>query len=571
MTVPNPAMGVRTACIRFAGSGTGVAEEARQRMSLDADNDVSDYVAEALDPSSGAAVDEPSARIASGFAPHPAESAGRTRADIAGFPLSPRLGDVALLIAKHTDAGSGMDPNRRRSQQPARPSAENPATPGERSSRLAPRGAGAEHLRRFGIDLGARIPRRIEFERGFGALHGSDDFITGDDVCRIRPAPAAHGSLIFEAPAPAHENDSSQIGNCYLPGPDARPRKTLPLLDCTLATGTESAAGPTDTVSMYPVPLSDSLALTDRVARGVGKRMPPVQTRGIAESGRVEWLGAVNRERKQATAGRIRIVPDLEGDGALVVANVLSRNAPWFRPFDMSRTRCAEFTAADGSRGTVPMTVSGERTLLHAGDGERTRVLLAHADSDHRMRPVLQRNGIDGCGSAPFGHLSRGSAEMPGLRMTAPRYSKEGISDWKAPAGRSIAHLPRFDVGGRIDVGAHTKAMGLAEFSSDPDGIAGLTGEGMRLSGVAQSIPTRTDETGAETAAVSIAVTGRSAEDEPVREIRFDRPFPDPRGRLPAGRSWRWALPATLRPCGERMTCIELQAGRLRRIAGEMR
>ncbi|MCY3877523.1 MAG: hypothetical protein OXF88_24935 [Rhodobacteraceae bacterium] len=69
------------------------------------------------------------------------------------------------------------------------------------------------------------------------------------------------------------------------------------------------------------------------------------------------------------------------------------------------------------------------------------------------------------------------------------------------------------------------KEMGYVEVFSDPGAFAGLTGGKLLLTRVAQSVRMRTDEAGWEVSAVSIAVAGRLAQAEPIREIRFDRPL----------------------------------------------
>ena len=551
MTFRNAAMASLAALTWLTASGSGLADM-RLRTPFDPDSMTSTAVIEALDPSPHATEHEASVRIAPGFAPGSAElpeTAKEHLKAVAEALVSQRLRDVLIVIEGHTDASGEADRNQRLSVQRAVAVAEHLATLGVKRSRLALRGAGEDDPL-AGIDPEASIQRRVEFVRRFRTDHGSDDFITGSDGCGIQPVLAAHGLSVLRALALTHENPvfspeglrsvleildwgaseraRSLIGKYYLSGLGEQQDYadgSLPLSKCAAVMKAEADVAAVETASMDLVLLRDGLALTHGVALAAAEHVPPVEVQVIPESGFAEWIETVNQEIEDATDGRIADALDLDGDEDLVVANVFSMNAPWLVPFDEARTQPAGFTTRKGSRVTVPTMVSEERAVLFAEDDAFIRVLLPYADADHYMHLIRPRNDVDVGDAALSGLLPRGSEGMLGLRTTESSYGDRKIIDWSGETVRAVVHLPSFDVRGETDIGAHMKAAGFAELFSDPGAFAGLTGDEMLLSRIAQSVRVRTDEAGSETGAVSIAVTGRSGRDEPVREIRFNRAF----------------------------------------------
>ena len=537
------------ACVLLLDSGSGLAEPPRLRVNFDADFVTADDVLEALDPLRRTVGSEVSVSVALGFASGSAElpkSSRRYLASIAEAVTSPRMDRVLLIVEGHTDASGDANYNRELSLQRAFRVAEYLATLGVPRSRLALRGAGKDDLLP-GVDPLSEVQRRIEFVRRF--VDTDRDETTGADKesCKVQTVLAAHGLSVLESLVPSTVNPvfspqglralfeildwgasaraRSQIEGYYFSTSDSKLDTTLRLTDCAWMTGTDPGSTSVESVSMDLILLSEPLVLTEDVARKAEERVPAVETHAIPESGFRQWLESVNLGIEEATAGRVRNALNLEGTEELVVSNVLSLNAPWLLPFDEALTEQAEFTLWGGSKVTVPMMISEERLVLYAEDDRFFRVLLPYADRDHYMHLIVPRDGGDAGAAGLFGLLVSRNAEILGLRMARSDFSDEAIIDWNGKAGRAIVHLPRFEVSGDIDIADHVKAGGYTALFSDPEAFAGLTGQSLQLRKITQSIRMRTDEMGSQTSAVSSAVMGRSAQLEPVLEIRFDRPF----------------------------------------------
>ena len=536
--------------ILFVGSGPALPEPIRARTPFSADTSTVDELVQMLDPTEqppGAG--EVSVHVSVGFDRDSAElpeAAKRDLALVAEAMSATGLQSALIVVEGHTDASGDFAYNDTLSLERARSAAEYLITLGVPRSRLALRGMGEADLLP-GISPLAAEQRRIEFVRRFEDVVSRVPAGAEGAPCGMQAVLAAHGLAVLKTlsnsrvnPAfspeglrsvlevldwGASEKARRLIADHYLSQSDADGPARLRLTECSWRLDPTPGKSPVSTVAMNLLFMREGITPNPDVVRRANERSPGAELHSIPERDFQGWLRTINLGIERTTGGRVKGALTLKPETAFAVSNVISFDAPWLLPFDESMTEPAPFNLADGTKVTVPMMSSGERTVLFAEDDRFSRVLLPYADNDHYMHLLLPRGAVPPSEPEASSPLERADARTLGLRMTQSVYSDSPVIAWKGKAMHAIVYLPRFEVDGELDLSDHMKAAGYSDLFSDAKAFAGLTDPGLLLDRISQNIHLRTDEAGSRISAVTTAEMVRSDAPIEVREIRFDRPF----------------------------------------------
>jgi serpin B len=251
-------------------------------------------------------------------------------------------------------------------------------------------------------------------------------------------------------------------------------------------------------------------AFQDRVVNDYRAGLHSADFRADPEVWRLKINGWVEKE----TRDRIK---DLLPQGTvtprtrMVLANAVYFKGDWATPFEPKRTQDAPFTAADGTRTSVPMMHRVGTVRLYQDDAVQVAELPYQGD-EVTMTVVLPRKA-DGLPAVEDRIAAAGSAA--GIGLTRPAYDVR-------------LYLPRFKVETEYELTPALKALGMtAAFDGSADFSGMIDGrEHLHISAVAHKAFVEVNEEGTEAAAATGVVMRATA--APVGEpptFRADRPF----------------------------------------------
>ncbi len=223
-------------------------------------------------------------------------------------------------------------------------------------------------------------------------------------------------------------------------------------------------------------------------------------------------LKAVNGWASDHTQGRITSIIDQPTLAAstLVLMNATYFKANWLHPFTPESTRQADFTRADGTRGTVEMMQAlsyGYREVNQAQVME-----LPYAGGNASMYVVLP------------------AANQKIADTLEDAAGPLSDSFWEAmrgqPEGEAQFSMPRFKTEFSLPLNPELKSMGLQAIFGPGADLSHLGQPAGSLSLVKQDTFLNVDEMGTEAAAVTIgAIAGAAPYPRPIPVMTVDRPF----------------------------------------------
>ena len=225
----------------------------------------------------------------------------------------------------------------------------------------------------------------------------------------------------------------------------------------------------------------------------------------IADLSKPEVAAGIDAWVKDITHGAI---PEILGGpvekSSFVALNALHFKGRWKEPFDPQMTAPAPFRGIDGKAGTVTMMRLGlaERAFRQ----ERNFIGINLPFSDKRFQLTVVT-----------------TTDKP---AAARDFSK--VADWLAGTGfadrRGDLALPRFSSSSREDLTLVLDVLGLDKARRSPAALAGLA-PGAMLTQIIQHTMIDVDEEGAEAAAATAVMSGRSLEIDDGLHMVVDKPF----------------------------------------------
>lgn len=217
----------------------------------------------------------------------------------------------------------------------------------------------------------------------------------------------------------------------------------------------------------------------------------------------------INRWVADQTMGRIdELVPPggLSGNPPLVLTNAVYYLAGWLKEFEEAETHDAEFTALDGTTGTVSMMSQTETFPYATVDGHQV-VELPYVGEETSMVVILP---------------AAGEFRAFESSVDADRLG-DLLADLDDHAG--TVELPRFRVESSFRLSETLRTLGMEEAFSGEANFGGMVeGGGFSIAEVYHDTFVSVDEEGTEAAAATAVVTGDGG--VPVEfELTVDRPF----------------------------------------------
>lgn len=252
---------------------------------------------------------------------------------------------------------------------------------------------------------------------------------------------------------------------------------------------------------------NEGFTLTPAFAESVTRRFgAKVESRRFADP---ETLAAINAWASEATAGKVpALLGDLPADGQAVLATAMHFKGQWTVPFDPARTAEGTFTTAAGEARKVPMMTLDGGPIAYRESQTLQAVDLGFGAGDLRLVVMLPRKR-----SISVGRALAAVARDP---------------DWLAGEGfqprPGTLRLPRFTADARTELKKPLAGLGLTP-ALRPGAFTGMGTPAPSLSAIVHQASFSVDEQGAEAAAATAVVMGRSARIEKPFAMTCDRPF----------------------------------------------
>ena len=252
-----------------------------------------------------------------------------------------------------------------------------------------------------------------------------------------------------------------------------------------------------------------SEAFQDRFNDYPSRPIPKIERLDFKDERSVDRINAWVWE---ATGGDIPyLIPKLDPDDVLVLANATRFQGKWTQPFDPERTVPAPFHLRSGAAPEVPTMHADDLPVRYREDEDFQAAALPYGDGRFEFVAVLPRAGLE----AP-----------EALRRLAADPSWLDGQDFRR--ARGALALPRLDLQAEASLLPALRTLGLGDALDDPQAFAGIAAPAPKLSRVLHRTMLVLDERGTEAAAATAAVmTTRAAivKEERTFEMRVDRPF----------------------------------------------
>ncbi len=225
----------------------------------------------------------------------------------------------------------------------------------------------------------------------------------------------------------------------------------------------------------------------------------------VADMTRPDSVAKVNASVAEATGGRIADILDSPlGRPGVVAVGALHFKDRWKEPFDPAATSPAPFKGVEGKPADVAMMRLPPGDRPYRSEGRFVAVDLPFAAQGYSMVVVTTRD------------------------RPARAEEFEPVAGWLGGEGfarrRGDLAMPRISVSVRSELLATLDAMGLAPARRSPKSLSGF-GDVGTIGKVVQRVVLDVNEEGAEAAAATAALTGRSLELTPSLAMAVDKPF----------------------------------------------
>ena len=227
-----------------------------------------------------------------------------------------------------------------------------------------------------------------------------------------------------------------------------------------------------------------------------------------------ERVNAWCSDRTHGKVANVISPPDIQPGTRLMAANAVYLNEKWLHPFQVSATKDAPFTLADGSQKTVQM-MDDELSCRYAEGADWKAVALMYAPA---------AKGEPGCF---IGILPKGDARRFAQGLDAAKYSAIRTALAKSSPEHVQVSLPRLTLQPeRFSLRQALIKAGVNDAFSDHADFSGFSDTPLQLADVFQKCYVKVNEQGTEAAAVTIAtIKATCILPEPPPSIRFDKPF----------------------------------------------
>lgn len=231
----------------------------------------------------------------------------------------------------------------------------------------------------------------------------------------------------------------------------------------------------------------------------------------LLDFGKPTAVNAINQWASDKTNKRIpKVLDRIEPDAVLFLLNALYFKGAWSNPFDMSKTRPADFTKTDGRTVSVPTMNTEVSSIIHEGSDYRA-IEIPYGRRNFSMIVILPEGSL-----IDFYDRFTGTTWR---ELTSALDARSVSEEWP----KNELHLPRFSFEYDRTLNDHLQTLGMQDaFDEALANLSGISDMKLVVSSVKQNTFVEVNEEGTEAAAVTTVEIRNTSVPMP---FQANRPF----------------------------------------------